>query len=231
MSAELKKTVLVIEDDPGISMAVRDELEFEGFRVEVAHDGRVGLESILRSPPHLIVLDIMLPGENGFQICKEVRTRGISTPIIVLTARGQEADRVRGLELGADDYITKPFSLAELVARVRAVLRRYEPEERSDAIRHGAVTIDLRKRQVLKGNAVVELTDKEFQILALLMKRSSEVITRDDFLTTIWGDDVYVTPRTIDIHISALRKKLEDDPEHPSLIVSVRNAGYKFSTP
>ena len=231
MNGEFKRTILVIEDDPGISMAVRDELEFEGFRVEVAHDGRLGLESILRSAPNLIVLDIMLPGENGFQICKEIRARGISTPVIVLTARGQEADRIRGLELGADDYITKPFSLAELVARVRAVLRRYDAVDRNDTIRLGAVTIDFPERQVLKGDAVVELTDKEFQILALLMKRSSEVITRDDFLTTIWGEDVYVTPRTIDIHISALRKKLEDDPEHPSLIVSVRNAGYKLSPP
>jgi DNA-binding response OmpR family regulator len=230
MSTEFKKTILVIEDDPGISMAVRDELEFEGFRVEVAHDGRAGLESILQSPPHLVVLDIMLPGQNGFQICKEVRARGIATPIIVLTARGQEADRVRGLELGADDYITKPFSLAELVARVRAVLRRYDPQDRADTIRHGPITIDFRKRQLLKGNAVVELTDKEFQILGLLMKRPSEVISRDDFLKTLWGDDVYVTPRTIDIHISSLRKKIEDDPENPSLIVSVRNAGYKFST-
>jgi DNA-binding response OmpR family regulator len=230
MQTELKKTILVIEDDPGISMAVRDELQFEGFRVEVAHDGKTGLESILQSPPHLVLLDIMLPGHNGFQICQEIRTRGISTPIIVLTARGQEADRVRGLELGADDYITKPFSLAELVARVRAVLRRSDRDDAGDVIRHGRLTIDFRKRQVMKGSAVVEVTDKEFQILGLLMKRSSEVITRDEFLKTLWGDEVYVTPRTIDIHISSLRKKIEDDPERPSLILSVRNAGYKFFT-
>jgi DNA-binding response OmpR family regulator len=230
MAADTKKNILVIEDDPGISMAVRDELEFEGFRVEVANNGRVGLESILRAPPHLVLLDIMLPGQNGFQICKDIRAHGIATPIIVLTARGQEADRVRGLELGADDYITKPFSLAELVARVRAVLRRTEPEQRGDTIKHGAITIDFRKREVMKGRGAVELTDKEFQILGLMMKRSSEVITRDEFLSTIWGEDVYVTPRTIDIHISSLRKKLEDDPDHPALIVSVRNAGYKFNT-
>src|SRR5207244_3696284 len=124
---------------------------------------------------------------------------------------------------------TKPFSLAELVARVRAVLRRSAPEESRDTIRCSSITMDLRKHEVLKGKTVVELTDKEFQILALLMKRASEVITRDDFLQTIWGEDVYVTPRTIDIHIAALRRKIEDDPEHPSLLISVRNAGYKFN--
>lgn len=229
MGTEPKKTILVIEDDPGISMAVRDELEFEGFRVEVAHDGQEGMESILRSPPHLIVLDIMLPHRNGFEICTEIRRNGIATPIIVLTARGNEADRVRGLELGADDYITKPFSLAELVARVRAVLRRSEPEQAGQTIRHGPIMIDFRKRQVSKAGASVELTDKEFQILGLMMKRYSEVISRDEFLSTIWGEDIYVTPRTIDIHISSLRKKIEDDPDHPSLIISVRNAGYKFT--
>jgi DNA-binding response OmpR family regulator len=223
-------TILLIEDEPGICMAVKDELEFEGFQVRFEQDGKAGLESILRNPPDLILLDLMLPGKNGFEICREIRQQGIATPVIVLTARGQEVDKVRGLELGADDYITKPFSLAELVARVRAVLRRYRPEENSGTVQRGVITIDSRKHQVLKRNAVVELTDKEFRILALLMKRSSEVVTRDDFLKEIWGEDVYVTHRTVDIHISALRRKLEDDPERPTLIVSVRNVGYRFST-
>jgi DNA-binding response OmpR family regulator len=222
-------TVLLIEDEPGIRMAIKDELEFEGFQVRLAEDGIAGLESVLRDPPDLVVLDLMLPGKNGFEICREIRQRGIATPVIILTARGQEVDKIRGLELGADDYITKPFSLAELVARIRAVLRRSGGEASGDTIQRRMITIDLRKRQVLKGSAVVDLTDKEFQILALLMKRSSEVITRDDFLKTIWGEDVYITSRTIDIHISALRRKIEDDPDHPSLIVSVRNAGYKFN--
>ena len=210
-------------------MAVKDELEFEGFKVQFAEDGIAGLESLVRNPPDLVILDLMLPGKNGFEICREIRQRGMTTPVIVLTARGQEADKIRGLELGADDYVTKPFSLAELIARIRAVLRRSHPEETSEVIQRRAITIDLRKHQVLKGNALIELTEKEFQILVLLMKRSSEVVTRDDFLKTIWGEDVYITNRTIDIHISALRRKIEDDPEHPSLIVSVRNVGYKFN--
>ena len=226
----MSRTILLIEDEPGIRMAVKDELEFEGFQVRFAEDGLAGLDSILRNPPDLIVLDLMLPGKNGFEICREIRERGITTPVIVVTARGQEVDKIRGLELGADDYVTKPFSLAELVARIRAVLRRCHPEESGETIQRLTITMDMRKRQVLKGNIVVELTDKEFQILALLLKRSSEVITRDEFLKTIWGEDVYITHRTVDIHISALRKKIEDDPEHPSLILSVRNVGYKFNS-
>jgi two-component system, OmpR family, alkaline phosphatase synthesis response regulator PhoP len=223
-----KKTILIIEDEPAISMAIKDELEFDGFQVRVAKDGSAGLDSVIQSPPHLVILDLMMPGKNGFEVCREIRQRGLNTPVIILTARGQEADKIRGLELGADDYITKPFSLAELIARIRAVLRRTDPEQSSDVIQCRTITIDLKRHQVLKENVAVELTDKEFQILALLMKRQSEVISRDDFLKTIWGEEVYVTHRTVDIHISALRKKIEDDPEHPSLILSVRNAGYKF---
>jgi len=224
----LSKTILLIEDQPGIRMAVKDELEFEGFRVRLAEDGLNGMEAILDSPPDLIVLDLMLPGKNGFEICRDIRQRGMSTPVIMLTARSQEADKIRGLEIGADDYVTKPFSLAELVARIRAVLRRYESEHERDVIQQRGITIDFKKHRVLKGKTEIELTDKEFQILALLMKRPSEVIRRDDFLKTIWGEDVYITERTIDIHVSALRKKIEDDPENPVRIVSIRNAGYKF---
>ncbi len=226
----MTRTILVVEDEPGIRMAVKDELEFEGFHVRFEEDGLAGLESIVRNPPDLVVLDLMLPGKNGFEICSEIRRRGISIPVIMLTARGQEVDKIRGLQLGADDYITKPFSLSELVARIRAVLRRCHPEENSDVIERGMIAMDVRKHQVLKSGQAVELTDKEFQILALLLKRSSEVITRDEFLKTIWGEDVYITHRTVDIHISALRRKIEDDPEHPALIVSVRNVGYKFNT-
>jgi len=225
----LTKNILVIEDEPGIGMAIRDELEFEGFAVQLVMDGLAGFDAILRSPPQLIVLDLMLPGKNGFQICKEIRDRGLNTPIIMLTARSQETDKVRGLELGADDYVTKPFSLAELVARIRAVLRRYEDDSHRDIYRMGQLTLDLTRHDVSKGGMPVQLTDKEFQILALLMKKPGVVVTRDEFLNTGWGEDVYVTPRTVDTHISALRKKIEEDPERPVYILSVRNVGYKFT--
>jgi len=225
----LTKNILVIEDEPGIGMAIKDELEFEGFAVELAQDGLAGVEAIVRSSPQLIVLDLMLPGKNGFQICKEIRDRGLNTPIIMLTARSQETDKVRGLELGADDYVTKPFSLAELVARIRAVLRRYEVDSHRDIYRMGQLTLDMKRHDVSKGGMPVQLTDKEFQILALLVKKPGVVVTRDEFLNTGWGEDVYVTPRTVDTHISALRKKIEEDPEKPVYILSVRNVGYKFA--
>jgi len=195
----------------------------------LAQDGLAGLEAIQRSSPQLIVLDLMLPGKNGFQICKEIRDRGLNTPIIMLTARSQETDKVRGLELGADDYVTKPFSLAELVARIRAVLRRYENDSHRDIYRMGQLTLDMTRHGVSKGGMPVQLTDKEFQILAVLMKKPGVVVTRDEFLNTGWGEDVYVTPRTVDTHISALRKKIEEDPEKPVYILSVRNVGYKFA--
>lgn len=219
----------MIEDEPGIRLALKDELQFEGFDVELAEDGPTGLAAILRSPPALMVLDLMLPGRNGFQICQEVRTRGIPTPIIVLTARSQEIDKVRGLGLGADDYVTKPFSLAELVARIRAVLRRAQPEDGRDVLEVPPLKLDLRRQCAFKGSIELQLTDTEFRILALLLKRPGEVITRDEFLKHVWGEDVYVTHRTVDTHVAALRKKIEDDLAHPAYIVSVRNVGYRLN--
>jgi len=227
-----RRRILVIEDEPGIRLAVKDELEFEGFDVELAEDGPGGLAAIRQSRPDLILLDLMLPGRNGFQICEALRAEGLRTPIIVITARNQEADKVRGLELGADDYVTKPLSLAELVARVRAVLRRAggdTPSARSgDVLEAPPVRIDLRRRQAYKHGAELTLTDTEFRILALLVKRAGEVITRDEFLDQIWGEDVHVTHRTVDTHVAALRRKIEDDVERPACIVSVRNVGYRF---
>ena len=229
----MRPKILVIEDEPGIRLALHDELQFEGFDVEQASDGPAGLAAILTSPPDLVVLDLMLPGSNGFEICREVRTRGLRTPIIVLTARNQEADKVRGLGAGADDYVTKPFSLAELVARIRAVLRRAhanssEPAS-ADVLEAGPIRLDMRRREASKGTARLQLTDTEFRLLALLLARRGEAISRDDFLKDIWGDDVYVTHRTVDTHIAALRKKIEDDLEHPTFILSIRNVGYRFN--
>ena len=224
-----KRRILVIEDEAGIRLALKDELEFEGFEVELAADGDAGLAAILQRPPDLVILDLMLPGQNGFQICQDVRARGLATPIIVITARSQEADKVRGLELGADDYVTKPLSLAELLARIRAVLRRTDGATPRDMLQRGPIRVDLRRHEAFKGAAGLQLTDTEFRILTLLLTRPGEVISRDRFLKEIWGDDVYVTHRTVDTHVAALRKKIEDDLDHPTCILSVRNVGYRFN--
>jgi DNA-binding response OmpR family regulator len=225
--------ILVIEDEPGIRLALHDELQFEGFDVELAPDGPSGLAAILNAPPDLVVLDLMLPGRNGFEICREVRARGIRTPVIMLTARNQEIDKVRGLDAGADDYVTKPFALGELVARIRAVLRRAQGDPAApstpDVLEAGPIRLDLRRREAFKGATRLQLTDTEFRLLALLLSRRGEAISRDDFLKDIWGDDVYVTHRTVDTHIAALRRKIEDDLEHPTFILSIRNVGYRFN--
>jgi len=226
--------ILLIEDEPGISMAVKDELEFEGYEVKLVENGVTGLESILHDQPDLVVMDLMLPGKNGFEICSEVRRRGVATPIIMLTARTQEADKVKGLDLGADDYVMKPFSLAELTARIRAVLRRSEKanlaeEGSSDCLRLGELWVDLKKHEVLKGKERVELTHKEFQLLELLFKHPGEVISRDQILNSVWGEEVYVTHRTVDSHVATLRKKIETEPDRPQYILTVRGVGYKLN--
>jgi DNA-binding response OmpR family regulator len=224
-----RQRILIIEDERGLRIAVKDELEFEGFEVDVADDGPTGLAAIRRSPPDLVVLDLMLPGRNGFHICQTVRAEGIQTPIIVVTARDQEVDKVRGLELGADDYLTKPFGLAELVARIRAVLRRgRKNEDASEILEVRPIRVDLRRHRAFKGASELQLTDMEFRILVLLLKHPGEVITRDDFLKQVWGEDVYVSHRTVDTHVATLRKKIEDDVENPVYIRSVRNVGYRF---
>jgi DNA-binding response OmpR family regulator len=229
----MKKKILVIEDEPAISMAVQDELEFEGFAVEVVENGQAGLRRILEDAPDLVILDLMLPGKSGFEICRDVRERGLRTPIIVLTARTQEADRVRGLDLGADDYVVKPFSLAELLARVRAVLRRSarqeEEESNLDVLQTGNVRADLKKRKVTKGEDEVKLTPIEFQLLECLLRKPGEVISRDEFLGQVWGQEVYVTHRAVDTHMAGLRRKIEDDLSEPHIILSVRGVGYKLN--
>jgi DNA-binding response OmpR family regulator len=229
----MNKKILVVEDEPAIAMALRDELEFEGFDVALAEDGTRALESMLSARPDLVVLDLMLPGRNGFEVCREARRAGFDAPIIMLTARAESVDKIRGLDIGADDYVTKPFQLAELVARIRAVLRRADkraPEpEAARILQIGLLRVDVRKREVARGDCKIELTRKEFQLLELMLARPGEVITRDEFLDSIWGEDVYVTHRTVDTHVATLRKKLEEDPNHPRYILSVRGIGYKLN--
>jgi DNA-binding response OmpR family regulator len=229
----MKTRILVIEDEPSLSMAIHDELEFEGFEASVVEDGKAGLDRILAESPDLVVLDLMLPGKSGFEICREVRGRGMGTPIIMLTARAQEVDRVRGLELGADDYLIKPFSLAELVARIRAVLRRTQGASRTggapEILEVGELRLDVRRQEAFKRGRRVELTHKEFQLLEFLLRHPGEVISRDEFLRRLWGEEIFVTPRNVDTHMACLRKKIEDEADRPRYIQSVRGAGYKLN--
>jgi two-component system alkaline phosphatase synthesis response regulator PhoP len=220
--------ILIVDDEPAIVRVVRDELMFEGFAVEAATDGVSGLARAREWRPAVLLLDLMLPGMNGFEVCRELRRDVANVWIIMLTVRDQEIDRVRGLELGADDYVVKPFSLRELVARVKVGLRREGGKATSAIVAFGDVAIDLRAHRVTRRGEEVALTRKEFGILELFLQRPGEVITREEFLDTIWGREVYVTPRTIDTHIATLRKKLETDADNPKYLVGVRGVGYRF---
>jgi len=209
-------------------MAISDELRFEGFQVESTPDGRAAIQRAREFRPDVLLLDLMLPGLNGFEVCRQLRPEIPDVWIIMLTARGQEVDRVLGLELGADDYVTKPFSLRELVARIKVGLRRKSSGAARSVHRFDDIEIDLKSRLVRKKGMPVTLTQKEFELLELLLRRAGQVITRDEFLDVIWGRDIYITHRVIDTHMAALRKKLEDDPNHPKHILSVRGIGYKL---
>jgi len=226
----MPKRILVVEDDPGIQLSLKDELESEGYVVSTADDGERGIELVKEEGPDLVILDVMLPLLDGYEVCKVLRGNGISTPIIMLTVKDKEIDKVLGLELGADDYVTKPFSLRELVARVRAQLRRAD-ELQNDPSRYriGDLELDFKKFEATKGGKNVQFTALEFQMLRLLLRRKEEGLTRDDFLDEIWGEEnVKVTSRTIDSHIANIRKKIEDDPSHPKYIKSIRGVGYKL---
>ena len=225
------KKILIIEDDPGIQLSLIDEFESEGFDVYGADDGLAGLEMIERNPPDLIILDLMLPFQNGYQVCKKLRQEGNNVPIIMLTVKDQELDKVLGLELGADDYVTKPFSLRELLAHVNALLRRSaEPISESTLFCIGETEFDLKKYEALKRGKDITYTTLEFQMVSLLYQKKGEVVTREDFLNRVWGENnTVVTERTIDSHIGNIRKKLEDDASDPKYILSVRGVGYKLS--
>ena len=220
--------ILIADDEPSIVMAVRDELAFEGFEVQAVSDGVEVLVTARELRPDVLVLDLMLPGMNGFEVCRQLRPEMPDLWIIMLTVRGQEADRITGFEAGADDYVTKPCSLRELVARVRVGLRRGHPAQSRRAQTLGDLEIDLRARRVQRNGTDVPLTRTEFEILALLLHRAGEVIPRDEFLDRIWGTEVYVADRTVDTHIAALRRKLEVDPENARFIQSVRGIGYRL---
>ena len=221
--------ILVVDDEPSIILAVKDEMVFEGFEVDSAADGLEGLRKARESRPDVLLVDLMLPGMNGFEICRHLRADVPDLWIIVLTARGQEVDRVTGFEAGADDYIVKPFSLRELVARVKVGLRRRRSTSGAALRSFGDIVIDARARRVTKNGAELTLTRREFDILEFLAQHAGEVIPRDEFCNQLWGEDLYVTERVIDTHIASIRRKIEADPANPRYIVSVRGVGYKLS--
>ena len=221
--------ILIVEDDNAILMGIKDDLEFEGYKVSTALDGKEGLKQALDQDFQLIILDIMLPELNGFEVCKKIREGGKNTPVLMITAvRTEEMDKVVGLGLGADDYVTKPVGTRELVARVKAILRRaLHREEVGEIHTFGDVSVNFKSHEVHKAGKNLHLTALEFKLLKHLIEHNGEVLTRDNLLDEAW-EDAIVSPRTINPHIAHLRMKIEDDPANPRFIISVRGVGYKF---
>ena len=220
------KTILIIEDDPVLLRWLKDNFEAQGYLVRTAKDGQKGLDALLTAPPDLLLLDLMLPKVNGYEICRAARARQLDMPIIMLTAKGQEDDIVRGLELGADDYVTKPFSIRELIARVKAFVRRQGPE--STCCEFGACRLDLTAHKLFKKGAEVELTAKEFRLLEFFVKRVGRALTRDSILEEVWGGEVIVTDRSVARCVTTLRGKIESDSREPRFIHTIRDIGYRF---
>ena len=221
--------VLIVEDDPAILRGLADNLRFEKYDVLTATDGEAGYQLQHTQNPDLIVLDLMLPRMTGLELCRKLRTEGQQVPILMLTARGEEADRVVGLDLGADDYVTKPFSVMELLARIRALLRRTNSSKSlPNDLSFGDVEIDFLRYVARRRGKTVEMTRKEFAILRLLGSRTGEVVTRDELLNEVWGVESYPVTRTVDNHIAGLRAKLESDPARPVYIRTVHGVGYQF---
>ena len=222
-------TVLVVEDEPGLARGLAINLKREGYQVITASSGEEGLDLTIQQQPHLVLLDVTLPGINGFDVCREIRARGMDTPIIFLTARTEELDRVLGLELGADDYVLKPFLLRELLARVRARLRRHMPKAAGlTTYRVGDVDIDFDTHTARRGDTALELTAREFDLLKLLITSRGQVVTRDRMLDEVWGYEAGTSTRTVDNFILRLRQKLEPDPSAPKYFLTVYGSGYKF---
>ena len=222
--------VLVVEDDPTLRLGLTKALRSAGFRVEIAKTGREGLERALAERPDLVLLDVMLPEMNGFEVCEELRDRDHDLPIIMLTAKGEEEDKVRGLNLGADDYVVKPFGVAELLARVDAALRRHRKLDREiTLVEFADVRIDFKSHRMQKRGRDVEVTALEMKLLRFMLKHEGELVPRQRILDAVWGADYFGTDRTVDNFINRLRTKLEDDPREPRFISTVRGVGYRFS--
>jgi two-component system, OmpR family, alkaline phosphatase synthesis response regulator PhoP len=225
--------ILLVEDEEGLILTLTDRLVSEGFEVTSARDGMTGFNAASRSDFDLIILDLMLPKMNGNDVCRDLRRSGVTTPILMLTAKGETIDKVLGLKLGADDYLTKPFEVMELLARIEALLRRAWPNSNghsSGSFRFGDISIDFRRAEVKRGNAALELSAMEFKLLQYLVENRGTVHTRDHLLDAVWGYDAMPTTRTVDVHIAWLRQKLEENPKHPQYIQTVHGFGYKFAS-
>jgi two-component system alkaline phosphatase synthesis response regulator PhoP len=223
--------ILLVEDEPGLVLTLSDRLRSEGYTVDVVYDGTEVVERAARNRFGLIILDVMLPGKGGFEVCQELRQRGFTTPILMLTARTQITDKVKGLKIGADDYLTKPFAMAELLARVEALLRRERGmgEEGPDSYDIGPLHIDMRSSEVFRDGTLTTLTTMEFQLLRYLLKHRGKIVSRDELLKDVWGYASAPPTRTVDVHVAWLRQKLEKDPRQPKYIITVHGQGYKFA--
>jgi two-component system alkaline phosphatase synthesis response regulator PhoP len=223
--------ILLVEDEQGLILTLTDRLQSEGFEVETASDGESGLSLALSESFDLIILDVMLPKKNGFDVCRDLRQKNVETPILMLTAKGETFDKVLGLKLGADDYLTKPFEVMELLARIEALLRRSVNTHQNavGTFKFGSVAIDFRRAEVLKENQPIELSALEFKLLQYLIEHRGEVIKRDELLDEVWGYDAMPSTRTVDVHVAWLRQKLEENPKYPQFIQTVHGFGYKFT--
>jgi DNA-binding response OmpR family regulator len=221
--------ILVAEDEPGIALGLEDDLRLEGWDVEMVADGLQAARRAREERFDLILLDVMLPGRDGFDVCRELRKAGVQTPIIMLTAKGQEAEKILGLDLGADDYVTKPFSPKELRARIRAALRRGSPEtDSSDVYRFGDNEVDSARCELRRNGTVMDTTATEFKLLSAFIRNRGRVLSRERLLDEAWGPGTFLTDRVVDNHVVALRRKIEADPAEPRYLVSVRGVGYRF---
>ena len=224
----MNENILLVEDEQALCMTLGDRLRSEGYQVDIALDGEQGFDKATRLPFDLIILDIMLPKRNGFDVCRDIRRAGLATPILLLTARGQISEKVVGLKLGADDYVTKPFDTQELMARVEALLRR-APTRAGQGVHHfGSLTIDIRGTEVSRDGQPIYLSAREFQLLRYFVEHGGATLSRDEILREVWAYDEGTFTRTVDVHVASLRQKLENDPKRPELIVTVPGIGYKF---
>ena len=223
------RRLLLVEDEAGLVLTLTHRLHREGYAVEHAGDGRAGLQRALSEPFDLVILDVMLPGLDGFEVCRELRQRGADVPVIMLTARGHVADRVSGLKLGADDYLTKPFEMVELLARIEARLRRSPAAGAVSACRFGDVEVDFRSAEVMREGKPVDLSAREFKLLQYLVEHRGATVSREELLKKVWGYDATPLTRTVDVHIAWLRQKLEPNPPRPRYILTVHGIGYKFT--